>query len=274
MVDKINITGNPDTNVDWFADGERANATVLNRPIKQVSQVVNDVIDEIGNVISNEETARLAGDAALQASIDAETTARITADISLQNQIDAEETARITADQSLDTRVTALENSPAASAASDITTVDTFTFSDGLNVQDVLSDFDNQFSQIAQQATVVTPTVNAGYTKVDFSDASGTNKIRLLSFVATASIDYVTGSSQYSITAFMFPLAFKTTPIVAVTSTQKYDQTDRNGFGANDTVIAWNINPGYFQIRSDSNVAVEGDIVGKQYQIIAIGEIE
>lgn len=48
MVEKINITDvqEDETNVDWYADGERANAEVLNRPIKQISGVVNQIIED------------------------------------------------------------------------------------------------------------------------------------------------------------------------------------------------------------------------------------
>ena len=44
-MEKINITGNPDTNVDWYADGECVNAAVLNRPIKQLAGFINTLID-------------------------------------------------------------------------------------------------------------------------------------------------------------------------------------------------------------------------------------
>lgn len=45
-IDIINITDIQanETNVNWFADGERANALVLNRPIKEVSAKVNETI--------------------------------------------------------------------------------------------------------------------------------------------------------------------------------------------------------------------------------------
>ena len=49
-MEKINITGNPDTNVDWYADGERVNAAVLNRPIKQLAGFVNTLIDDHNSV--------------------------------------------------------------------------------------------------------------------------------------------------------------------------------------------------------------------------------
>lgn len=52
MVDKINITDIQanETNVDWYADGERANSLVLNRPIKQIAGTINEVIDELNNI--------------------------------------------------------------------------------------------------------------------------------------------------------------------------------------------------------------------------------
>lgn len=51
----INITDNQndETNVDWYADGERANALVLNRPIKQVSGIVNEIITSVSNIESD-----------------------------------------------------------------------------------------------------------------------------------------------------------------------------------------------------------------------------
>ena len=44
-MERINIDTLPETNVDWYADGERVNAVVLNRPIKQVAGIVNTLID-------------------------------------------------------------------------------------------------------------------------------------------------------------------------------------------------------------------------------------
>lgn len=38
----INIDVLPETNVDWFADGERASALVLNRPAKQIATIINN----------------------------------------------------------------------------------------------------------------------------------------------------------------------------------------------------------------------------------------
>lgn len=46
-MERINIDTLPETNVDWYADGERANAVVLNRPIKQVAGIVNELIDTV-----------------------------------------------------------------------------------------------------------------------------------------------------------------------------------------------------------------------------------
>lgn len=48
-MDKINIDTLPETNVDWFENGEPATADVFNRPIKQISEKVNEIIDNIGN---------------------------------------------------------------------------------------------------------------------------------------------------------------------------------------------------------------------------------
>lgn len=49
-MDRINTSSTPETNVDWYADGERANAVVLNRPIKAVSEIINTgLIDPIMN---------------------------------------------------------------------------------------------------------------------------------------------------------------------------------------------------------------------------------
>ena len=55
-MERINIDTLPETNVDWYADGERANAAVLNRPIKQVADIVNTVIDAVEAIagITNE----------------------------------------------------------------------------------------------------------------------------------------------------------------------------------------------------------------------------
>ena len=50
MVDKVDIPGTGIQNVDWIEDGEVADETVLNRPTKDVSVVVNEIIDEV-NVI-------------------------------------------------------------------------------------------------------------------------------------------------------------------------------------------------------------------------------
>jgi hypothetical protein len=49
-MERINIDTLPETNVDWYADGERANAAVLNRPIKQVAGIVNEVIDAMTRI--------------------------------------------------------------------------------------------------------------------------------------------------------------------------------------------------------------------------------
>ena len=45
--DYINTDTLPETNVDWYADGERANADNLNRPIKQVAEIINDLVDYV-----------------------------------------------------------------------------------------------------------------------------------------------------------------------------------------------------------------------------------
>jgi hypothetical protein len=48
-IDQINITGdqNAETNVNWVENGEFANDVVFNRPIKDISVVVNTVIDAV-----------------------------------------------------------------------------------------------------------------------------------------------------------------------------------------------------------------------------------
>ena len=48
-MERINIDTLPETNVDWYADGERVNADVLNRPIKQVAGIVNALIDAVND---------------------------------------------------------------------------------------------------------------------------------------------------------------------------------------------------------------------------------
>ena len=52
-MERINIDTIPETNVDWYADGERANAVVLNRPIKQVAGIVNTLIDTVNDQSAN-----------------------------------------------------------------------------------------------------------------------------------------------------------------------------------------------------------------------------
>ena len=54
-MERINIDTLPETNVDWYADGERANAVVLNRPIKQVAGIVNTLIDTVNDQSANGE---------------------------------------------------------------------------------------------------------------------------------------------------------------------------------------------------------------------------
>ena len=54
-MERINIDTLPETNVDWYADGERANAAVLNRPIKQVAGIVNTLIDAVNDQSANGE---------------------------------------------------------------------------------------------------------------------------------------------------------------------------------------------------------------------------
>jgi hypothetical protein len=46
-MERINIDTLPETNVDWYANGELATDLVLNRPIKQVAGIVNEVIDAV-----------------------------------------------------------------------------------------------------------------------------------------------------------------------------------------------------------------------------------
>ena len=58
-MERINIDTLPETNVDWYADGERANALVLNRPIKQVAGIVNTLIDTV-NDFTDAERVKLA----------------------------------------------------------------------------------------------------------------------------------------------------------------------------------------------------------------------
>ena len=48
-MERINIDTLPETNVDWYANGERINAVVLNRPIKQVAGIVNTLIDTVND---------------------------------------------------------------------------------------------------------------------------------------------------------------------------------------------------------------------------------
>lgn len=47
MVDKIDIPGTGIQNVDWYEDGEKGEADILNRPTRDVSTVVNALIDEV-----------------------------------------------------------------------------------------------------------------------------------------------------------------------------------------------------------------------------------
>ena len=54
-MERINIDTLPETNVDWYADGERVNAAVLNRPIKQVAGIVNTLIDAVNDQSANGE---------------------------------------------------------------------------------------------------------------------------------------------------------------------------------------------------------------------------
>jgi hypothetical protein len=51
-MEKINIDQLPETNVDWYADGERANALVLNRPIKQIAGIYNTFADQFNAAIT------------------------------------------------------------------------------------------------------------------------------------------------------------------------------------------------------------------------------
>lgn len=48
-IEKVNTTQvqADETNVDWIANGERLNETNINRPARQVAEVLNNAIDEI-----------------------------------------------------------------------------------------------------------------------------------------------------------------------------------------------------------------------------------
>ncbi len=53
---RINTTAvqTAETNVDWYANGEKADGVVLSRPIKPVAGVVNLVMDEVdANVLKS-----------------------------------------------------------------------------------------------------------------------------------------------------------------------------------------------------------------------------
>lgn len=50
LINTTDVQGD-ETNVNWFADGEHANSVVLNRPIKDVSVVVNEVISKLNENI-------------------------------------------------------------------------------------------------------------------------------------------------------------------------------------------------------------------------------
>ena len=54
MLDRINTTDiqADETNVNWYANGEKADETVLNRPTKQVAEIVNLVMDEVDNNVT------------------------------------------------------------------------------------------------------------------------------------------------------------------------------------------------------------------------------
>lgn len=54
-LEKINTTDvqNDETNVNWIANGERANEAVLNRPAKDVAEVVNRNIDDLNATFGN-----------------------------------------------------------------------------------------------------------------------------------------------------------------------------------------------------------------------------
>ena len=66
MATRINISTLPETNVDWFADGERANALVLNRPLKDVAGIINGVMDEVDTAAAD--AAQAVSDAAAASS--------------------------------------------------------------------------------------------------------------------------------------------------------------------------------------------------------------
>lgn len=50
MVDKIDIPGTGIQNVDWYEDGEKGEAAVLNRPARDISAVINALIDEVNSL--------------------------------------------------------------------------------------------------------------------------------------------------------------------------------------------------------------------------------
>lgn len=84
-IEKVNITDdqNAETNVDWLATGERMTEDNLNRPVKQVAQVLNNAIDDIESEFAN---LTIGTSNALQQEI----TDRTNADNVLEEKIDTE----------------------------------------------------------------------------------------------------------------------------------------------------------------------------------------
>jgi hypothetical protein len=66
-MDKIDIDGTGLNNVDWLQNGEEADESILNRPTKQISQFVNDLIDADVTLQSNIDTEKARIDAILDA---------------------------------------------------------------------------------------------------------------------------------------------------------------------------------------------------------------
>lgn len=132
-IEKVNTTDiqSDETNVDWLATGERMTEENLNRPVKQVAEVLNNAIDDIESEFAN---LTVGTSNALQEEIadrtsadDAEQTARINADNALQSNIDAEIQNRTNVDNALradidaeiDNRIAADDNERAARIAAD-----------------------------------------------------------------------------------------------------------------------------------------------------------
>lgn len=182
-IEKVNTTDiqSDETNVDWLATGERMTEENLNRPVKQVAEVLNNAIDDIESEFANltvgtsnalqqeiadrtaadvaeeaarinadnaEQTARINADNLLQSNIDTEIQNRTNADNTLQANIDAEIQNRTNADNTLQANIDDIIANRLK--ASNISTVDEFLNSNSLNVQDVLDDLDNELYEISR----------------------------------------------------------------------------------------------------------------------------